>query len=154
MLNDTPAVVLVEIDGVVSSQNAEATRLLGPGRGRLCRDLMGGLPAGRGELPCSRGCVSELLAHGLERARHTRLSLDGRPHHLTCVPVRRWQRLTARERDVLRLIAEGGTSLSVAEQLSLSRSTVGSHIEHMFDKFDVRTRAGLVARALRLGLLD
>ena len=169
MPDETPAVVLVQADGAVLTQNRPARRLLGPGAGKRCWDLMRGLPHTRGKLPCRRGCVRELLASGLERARLTRFSLDGRPHHLTCVPVddvvicaltprnsespESWQLLTARERDVLRLIAQGQTTASVAAHFGLSRSTVSTHIEHMFAKLGTRTRAGLVARALRLGLL-
>jgi DNA-binding CsgD family transcriptional regulator len=65
-----------------------------------------------------------------------------------------WQLLTVRERDVLRLIARGGTTASIAEKLALSGSTVRTHIEHMFSKLGVQTRAALVFRAVRLGFLD
>jgi DNA-binding NarL/FixJ family response regulator len=47
------------------------------------------------------------------------------------------QRLTQRERDVLRLIAEGRSNRSIAEQLSLTEKTVSTHIAHIFQKLDL-----------------
>lgn len=169
MSTEVPAVVLAGADGEVLSQNAPARRLLGAGRGKPCWKVVGALPGARG-LPCQRSCVRDSLASGFEKARHSRFSLDGRSHHLTCVPLdgvmvcmiapgsgsspEHWQLLTARERDVLRLIARGGTTASIAEKLALSGSTVRTHIEHMFSKLGVQTRAALVFRAVRLGFLD
>ena len=62
--------------------------------------------------------------------------------------------MTGRETDVLRLIAQGATTATAAQHLCLSRSTVRTHVEHMFNELGVRNRAALVARALQLGLLD
>jgi DNA-binding NarL/FixJ family response regulator len=57
--------------------------------------------------------------------------------------------LTAREREVLRLLAEGLTPSDIACQLVLSQKTVGTHIEHIFSKLGVRNRAQAVAVAYR-----
>jgi DNA-binding CsgD family transcriptional regulator len=166
---DLPAVVLADANGTVFEQNAAARRLLGDGSGKLCCDVIGSLP-GAEELPCRNGCVRELFASGLEQTRCTRFSVDGRRYHLTCVPVdgvavctigsessaspEGWQLLTSREQDVLQLVAEGRTTAAIGRQLELSQSTVRTHIEHMFTKLNVTTRAALVFRAVKLGFLD
>lgn len=61
--------------------------------------------------------------------------------------------ITERERDVLELIAKGLTTRQVALQLSLSYYTVDMHIRNIFQKFNVHTRHGLVAKAGKEHLL-
>jgi two-component system, NarL family, response regulator NreC len=61
--------------------------------------------------------------------------------------------LTAREREVLRLLALGHTNQEIAERLVVSVRTVESHRAHVMTKLRVTTRAGLVREALRAGLL-
>ena len=63
-------------------------------------------------------------------------------------------RLTERERQVLMLLADGLTPAEVAQDLVISRSTVGTHIEHIYEKLGARTRAHAVGIAFREGLLD
>jgi DNA-binding NarL/FixJ family response regulator len=57
--------------------------------------------------------------------------------------------LTVREREVLRLMAEGLRPAEIAAQLVLSQKTVGKHIEHIFSKLGVRSRSQAVAVAFR-----
>jgi DNA-binding NarL/FixJ family response regulator len=57
--------------------------------------------------------------------------------------------LTGREREVLRLMATGLRPSEIADQLVLSPKTVGTHIEHIFAKLGVRSRAQAVAAAYR-----
>jgi DNA-binding NarL/FixJ family response regulator len=61
--------------------------------------------------------------------------------------------LTTREREVLKLIAEGNTDREIAVQLGISETTVETHVKHMSDKLGPRRRAALVALAKDLGLL-
>jgi DNA-binding NarL/FixJ family response regulator len=62
-------------------------------------------------------------------------------------------RLTAREREVLELVATGRTNQQIAEELHLSRHTVKEHASRLFRKLEARNRAEAVQRAQRLGLL-
>jgi two-component system, NarL family, response regulator NreC len=64
------------------------------------------------------------------------------------------QSLSERERDVLRLIALGNTNTEIAAAFSLSVRTVETHRSHIIAKTGAKTRAQLVAYALRVGLLD
>lgn len=61
--------------------------------------------------------------------------------------------LTEREVDVLRLIARGRSNKEAARELGISPKTVGNHVEHIYAKADVRTRAGATLFALESGLL-
>ncbi len=62
--------------------------------------------------------------------------------------------LTPRERDVLQLAADGLSTPSIAQHLSLSRATIRTHFGHIYLKLDVRSRAGAVAKGMRLGLIS
>jgi DNA-binding NarL/FixJ family response regulator len=62
-------------------------------------------------------------------------------------------KLTPRETEVLRLLANGRGQDEIAEQLFISRKTVATHIEHVLQKLGVRTRAQAVALAYREDLL-
>jgi DNA-binding CsgD family transcriptional regulator len=163
-----PAVVVATRDGTLISQNAPARRLMGEGSGKLCWLVVGGLQDAEG-LPCQRGCVSRLIAEGLNQTQHADIKLAGRRHHLTCIPVedvavcmlraegeqqpKKWELLTAREQEVLELLAAGETTSSAAERLNIGESTVRTHVEKMRDKLGVGTRAALVALGFRLGYL-
>jgi DNA-binding NarL/FixJ family response regulator len=60
--------------------------------------------------------------------------------------------LTPREREVLRLLAEGRSDREIAEALSLSSRTVGWHVTHLLTKLGVESRTAAAAYALRHGL--
>jgi DNA-binding NarL/FixJ family response regulator len=61
--------------------------------------------------------------------------------------------LTARELEVLQLLAEGLTNQQVGSRLGLSARTVKTHVQNLLVKLDVPDRTGAVARAFRLGLI-
>jgi HD-GYP domain-containing protein (c-di-GMP phosphodiesterase class II) len=61
--------------------------------------------------------------------------------------------LTERELEVLALIARGKSNRVVAEELSISPKTVGTHVEHIYAKAGVSTRAGAALFAMEHGLL-
>jgi len=60
--------------------------------------------------------------------------------------------LTPREREVVQLIAEGNTSREIAQRLGLKTKTVQNYRTQIMDKLGVKTTAGLVRYALRVGL--
>jgi len=55
-------------------------------------------------------------------------------------------RLTTREEEVLILLSKGYANKEIADQLSISAETVGSHLKHIYEKMHVRSRAEAVAR--------
>jgi DNA-binding NarL/FixJ family response regulator len=63
-------------------------------------------------------------------------------------------RLTARESEVLRLLAHGLTYTQVSDALGVSLHTVTSHVKNVYRKLDVHSARGAVWRALELELLD
>jgi HD-GYP domain-containing protein (c-di-GMP phosphodiesterase class II) len=61
--------------------------------------------------------------------------------------------LTAREVEVLRLLARGLSNKQIAERLVISPKTVGNHVEHIYMKIDASTRARASLFAMQHGLL-
>jgi DNA-binding NarL/FixJ family response regulator len=72
----------------------------------------------------------------------------------TAAPVSPWDSLTHRERQILKLIAEGQTNKSMAKFLSISPKTVEKHRANLMTKLDVHSTAGLTAFAVSKGLVD
>ncbi len=62
--------------------------------------------------------------------------------------------LTAREREILVLIAEGLTAPAIGARLHLAPGTVKTHQSHLYEKLGVSDRAACVAEAMRRGLLE
>jgi DNA-binding NarL/FixJ family response regulator len=62
--------------------------------------------------------------------------------------------LTARERQVLQLVAEGKTTRAMAEVLGVSVKTAESHRTRLMKKLDIHETAGLVRYAIRKGLVS
>jgi DNA-binding NarL/FixJ family response regulator len=61
--------------------------------------------------------------------------------------------LSARESEVLRLVADGATNGEIATRLFISDATVKSHLVHIYTKLGVSSRTAAVASARELGLL-
>lgn len=61
--------------------------------------------------------------------------------------------LTARESDVLGLLAQGLANKAIARQLGISPKTVGNHVEHIYTKLGVSNRTGAAMRAMQHGLV-
>jgi ATP/maltotriose-dependent transcriptional regulator MalT len=97
--------------------------------------------------------VLKELNAGLEIA-HARLLLDALPREGTSEPrATRDGGLTARELEVLRLVAKGLTNQAIAEQLFVSDHTVHRHLANILNKLSVSSRAAAVAQGARRGLL-
>jgi DNA-binding CsgD family transcriptional regulator len=62
--------------------------------------------------------------------------------------------LTAREREVLRLVAEGQSNSRIARRLYISPKTASVHVSRIIAKLDVQSRGEAAAVAHRLGLLE
>ncbi len=65
-----------------------------------------------------------------------------------------YDRLTAREREILKLIAEGHTSREIAEMLFISLKTVLGHRTKILQKLDIHNRTELIKYALHKGLVS
>jgi PAS domain S-box-containing protein len=61
--------------------------------------------------------------------------------------------LTAREREIVMLVALGSTAREIAEELHISHDTVRTHVRNAMYKLRARSRAQLVAKALAAGLV-
>jgi DNA-binding CsgD family transcriptional regulator len=62
--------------------------------------------------------------------------------------------LTRREREVLRLLAEGRTNRRIATELFVSPRTVDMHVRNLLGKLGCTSRVAAVRRAADLGLID
>jgi two-component system nitrate/nitrite response regulator NarL len=79
----------------------------------------------------------------------TGLAMQVRMHQHRAGPI-----LSERERDVLRLSADGLSAAGVGERLHIGEATVRTHLAHLYAKLDVSNRAAAVAKAMRHGLLE
>ena len=71
--------------------------------------------------------------------------------HRSGLASRAEENLTAREEEILRLVAKGYRTKEVAETLGISALTVETNLRNIYDKLHVRSRAGAVARFLQHG---
>jgi DNA-binding CsgD family transcriptional regulator len=134
------AVVLLEDDGRVEFASSAARELLeryfGESRAQLPAPLASWLRERR------RGATSEPLRVDVG-GRYLRVELVHSA--LLLEEQRRLPRLTAREREILDLVAEGRTNAEIAERLSVSPGTVRRHLENIYAKLGVHTRTAAVA---------
>ncbi len=79
------------------------------------------------------GLLEQIRAHGVDDTR----------------PV-----LTARELEILNLMAAGCNATEIGTRLFVAPSTVKTHVGHIYEKLDVSDRAACVAQAMRHGLLE
>jgi DNA-binding NarL/FixJ family response regulator len=62
--------------------------------------------------------------------------------------------LTEREREILKLIAQGDTNRSIADKLALSQKTIGNYVSNIFTKLQVADRAHAIIKARDAGVGD
>jgi DNA-binding NarL/FixJ family response regulator len=102
-------------------------------------DRVAGLLVGADDYVVKPFAVDELLARVRRLVRHSRATSGTSTANL----------LTPRELEVLQLLATGVSADEIAKRLFISKKTVGTHIEHIFTKLGVRSRAQAVAVAYR-----
>ena len=93
------------------------------------------------EVQAGRKYVSPQLIDPLIADYAQRLAEGAEPPHLT-----------AREREVLQLIAEGKTTAQIADQLNVTEKTVGNHRQHLKEKLGLNGVAELTKYAIREGI--
>ena len=104
--------------------------------------------AGRARIKLGAAPVAEVAGAEAEAAARPTSeprggARDGSPH-----------RLSAREIEVLRLVAAGRSNGEIAERLFITRKTAGVHVTHILDKLGVSNRVEAAMAAARLGLVD
>jgi DNA-binding CsgD family transcriptional regulator len=134
------AVVLLDTDGRVEFASSAARELLeryfGNSRAQLPAPLASWLRKRR------RGATTEPLRVD---AGDRSLRVEPVDGALLLEEQRRVPRLTAREREILDLVAEGRTNAEIAERLWVSPGTVRRHLENIYAKLGVHTRMAAVA---------
>ena len=68
-------------------------------------------------------------------------------------PPQAFDELTAREREIFRLLANGSSNAEIAKELYIGETTVKTHVTHIFQKLDLRDRVQAVVLAYRSGIL-
>ena len=96
----------------------------------------------RGEAPISRSLASRILA---EFANQAHRDPGPAPLHST---------LTARETEVLQLVASGTSNRDIANSLCISENTVKNHLRNILEKLHLENRVQAVSYALRQGLIQ
>jgi DNA-binding NarL/FixJ family response regulator len=77
-----------------------------------------------------------------------------KPAKAGAAPVRKANGLTAREREVIQLVAEGQANKQVAAELKISIKTVEKHRQHLMDKLNIHDTAGLTRYAIAQGIIE
>jgi DNA-binding NarL/FixJ family response regulator len=113
----------------------------------------------------NKGASSDTLLHAIQVVAQGQFYLDGMVSQeiLSLVGVesqnppvvnREYGRLSSREQEVLRMIAEGVPARDIAERLFISVKTVENHRANILHKLELRTTVDLVKYAARIGLID
>jgi LuxR family transcriptional regulator, maltose regulon positive regulatory protein len=121
----------------------------GPPMAALLHQL---LAARRQQRPAAVGAPREYLARLVDAFAQAGLPIRP-PARRGVVVAGLVEPLTAREVEVLQLLAAGAPNRAIAEQLVVTQETVKKHLSHLFDKLGVANRTQAVARARQLGLL-
>jgi len=115
------------------------------------RSVWGVIPLEKGmpELLAAIRCVAHATRRPPVKSSH-------RSHHAArlAAPARPATGLSARELQVLELLAEGDSNAGIAIELSISIGTVKRHVANIYAKLGVNTRVAAVRRGASLGLLE
>jgi DNA-binding NarL/FixJ family response regulator len=143
---DAPAIV-VDLGGEVLHANTNAQILLDRDRGTVSRSLADAIAGAPADLNW------DLTPLQGTEAPHGFLAILRPPRRgpavadPVCAASARWH-LTARQTEVLRLVARGLTNVLIAETLEIGEGTVEFHLHAIFDKAGVDNRATLIVKML------
>jgi two-component system nitrate/nitrite response regulator NarL len=107
----------------------------------------------------TKGVTAEQLCEAISTAADGGIVLGGELHLGLAREIRLRCRdgtavLTGREREILRLMADGRANGQIAATLHISVPTVKTHIRHLYEKLGTSDRAAAVAEAMRRGLVE
>jgi DNA-binding NarL/FixJ family response regulator len=94
--------------------------------------------------------IAQRLIHYFASHQHDSPAQTARVGHDQ--PAATFPELSVREREILKLIAQGYTNTAIAERLVLSPKTVRNHVSNIFGKLQVADRAEAIIRARNAGL--
>jgi DNA-binding NarL/FixJ family response regulator len=121
--------------------------------------MLSSLRAGASGCILKKALASELVsairaAHAEDIFLHpsiAKLMIEDFVRHAKADPL---DRLTPREREVLKLVAEGRSNREIAELLAVSVKTVLGHRTNAMEKLDIHNRTDLIKYAIRAGLIS
>ena len=118
-------------------------------------DALGALRAGARAIVQKRFAVETLM----EAIRAVAQGIVWIPPAIQAQVMAQWvtsrgERLTAREIEIARSVAAGSKNAEIAAQLSISESTVKTHLNNIFQKLGVRDRVELAMYAVKSGLVS
>ncbi len=159
----TFAILRVDRDGRVIAATEPAKEVFVAPEGRACHRVVAAKgPDGR--VVCTAHCAAALARGEARFAGRVRASVRGRACSMEChavgdevVVVLKHRagadgppigRLTARQVDVMRLVAKGLTNRTIALRLGLQPCTVRTHVEQSLSRLGAKSRAEAVVRAL------
>ncbi len=159
-LNANPDVVLLDlhlpgIEGAagVTHVSSQGTRVLVVSAAATPADVVAAIGAGAaGYLTKAADAAEITRAIRTVASGSTYVSPTLASYLLRADPTETPFRLTAREREVLALVANGETDQDIAELLTIAITTVHSHLDRIRDKTGARRRAELTNLAHRLGI--
>ena len=99
------------------------------------------------EVHAGGSVIQPSLARRLLRHFH---ALESKP----AAPAEEGKKLSARETEILQLIAKGISNTEAAQALNLSKATIRTHLEHIYRKLEVTNRVEAVTEGLRKGLIQ
>ena len=87
--------------------------------------------------------------------RHFKVEVDGAaPSRPTPAIEPQGRKLSEREQEILQLIAKGVSNAEAAGMLGVSRATIRTHLEHIYQKLEVTNRVDAVTEGIRKGLIN
>jgi DNA-binding CsgD family transcriptional regulator len=141
---DLVALVMLAVVAVLGGSAIARPRTAGSSSAGVTSAAPGELPAG----PPIPSTPVQPAHTGRSADPSTIRSLSSEPEDAFAEP------LTAREIEILALVASGLSNEGIAERLVVSPNTVKTHLSHVYAKLDVRSRTGAVARARAARLIE